>query len=238
MFGVPSRRRAAANLISWAGAIVVLLAAALSVHGQENKQDTKPDDSRRAAALAAWDRIVTVLQHPRCMNCHQDNVPRQGDERRIHIPLVVRGPKDGEEGAGEGVGAMRCRNCHNVSGNNETSGTPGGGNDTDERWRLAPLSMMWQGLSSAKLCETLQNQDLNAHMDGRKLIDHMSSPLVMWGWDPIHNPPWDPDRDQKNDPKPDPNQEPASNRTPIPMPHSEFIKLMNTWVDSGMFCPN
>jgi hypothetical protein len=213
MFGVQSRRRTAALLGSWAGAIAVLLAAALSVHGADNKQDTKPDESQKAAALAAWDRIVTVLQHPRCMNCHQENVPLQGDERRIHIPLVVRGPKDGEEGAGEGVSAMRCRNCHNVSGNNETSGTPGGGDTGKERWRLAPSSMTWQDLSSAKLCGALSNQDSNDHMNGDQLIIHMSSPLVMWGWDP------------------------GGDRTAVPMPHNEFIEQMRIWVAGKMACP-
>ncbi|HTP44063.1 MAG TPA: hypothetical protein VMJ13_05835, partial [Candidatus Acidoferrum sp.] len=91
------------------------------------------------ASLAAWDQIVTVLQNPRCLNCHQLNSPLQGDERRVHIPRVVRGPDN------HGVGAMRCGNCHNDMGNNPTSGTPGG-----LHWQLAPVSMLWQGLSSGE----------------------------------------------------------------------------------------
>jgi hypothetical protein len=229
MFGVPNRRRTAAILGSWLGAIALLLAAALAVHGEDKKQDTKPDDPRTAAALAAWDRIVTVLQHPRCMNCHQENVPLQGDERRIHIPLVVRGHTD-EKGVGSGVDAMRCSNCHNATGNNETSGTPGAVN---EAWGLAPISMQWQGQPSVKLCDMLGKWARG----GGNLMEHMDTNLVKWGWDPIHNPPWDPDRDQKNDPKPDPDREPGSKRTPIPMTHSEFMKLLNTWVVGGMACP-
>jgi hypothetical protein len=124
----------------------------------------------------------------------------------------VRGA-EGREFADQGVAAMRCRNCHNVSGNNETSGTPGGGDTDKERWRLAPLSMMWQGLSSAKLCATLKNKDLNDNMDGPTLIHHMSSPLVMWGWNP------------------------GGDRTAVPMPHDEFVKQMEIWVAGDMACP-
>jgi hypothetical protein len=209
MFGIPSRRRTAANLGSWAGAVAVLLAAALAVHGQDNKQDNKPDDPGKAVALAAWDRIVTVLQHPRCMNCHQDNVPRQGDERRIHIPLVVRGHID-DKGVGLGVDAMRCGNCHNATGNNETSGTPGA---VGEPWGLAPISMRWQGRSSAYLCDMLKDRTRNGDKDRPSLILHMSTPVVMWGWAP------------------------GGDRTRVPMPHDEFVKQMQIWVAGDMACP-
>jgi hypothetical protein len=209
MFGVPSRRRTAANLGSWAGAIAVLLAAALAVHGQENKQDNAPSVSKPDAARAAWARIVMVLQHPRCMNCHQDNVPLQGDERRIHIPLVVRGHTN-DKGVGLGVDAMRCGNCHNATGNNETSGTPGA---VGEPWGLAPISMRWQGRSSAYLCDMLKDRTRNGNRDGPSLILHMSTPVVMWAWVP------------------------GGDRTPVPMPHEEFVKQMEIWVAGDMACP-
>jgi hypothetical protein len=220
MFGVPNRRRTAANLGSLAGAIAVLLAAALAVHGQENKQDnkqaTKPDESRKAAALAAWNRIVTVLQHPRCMNCHQENVPLQGDERRIHIPLVVRGHTDKESGAGLGFDAMRCSNCHNATGNNETSGTPGAIN---KAWSLAPsapINMVWQGLSSHDLCDRFKAASLERFKKPPPdLIEHMQvESLVTWAWHP------------------------GGERTPIPMPHDEFVDQVRIWVNYGMICPD
>jgi hypothetical protein len=44
--------------------------------------------------------------------------------------------------------------------------------------------MTWQGLSSAKLYEIIQDKSLNDNMDGPALIRHMGSPLVMWGWEP------------------------------------------------------
>src|SRR5205814_10009941 len=69
--------------------------------------------------LEAWGKIATVLQHPRCLNCHQLVSPLQGDSRRPHIPHVVRGRMN------TGVPGMRCQTCHNKSGNNVTSRTPG-----------------------------------------------------------------------------------------------------------------
>src|ERR1700721_2062736 len=55
----------------------------------------------QSASLAAWGEIATVLQNPRCLNCHPLDSPPQGDSRRVHIPHVVRGADN------EGVGAPR-----------------------------------------------------------------------------------------------------------------------------------
>ena len=125
------------------------------------------------ATPASWDKIAVVLQHPRCMNCHQDNVPLQGDTRRQHIPLVLRG-KDNH-----GVSAMRCGNCHNEV-NNETSGTPGA-----PHWQLSPVTMRWQGMSSGEMCRQLTDLKRNGNRNGEALIKHMETDaLVLWGWNP------------------------------------------------------
>lgn len=164
------------------------------------------DTATRQQAVAAWGQIVKVLEHPRCLNCHQSVTPLQGDSRRTHIPLVVRGPDN------HGVGAMRCGNCHNATGNNETSGTPGAG--TPGLWQLAPLSMLWQGLSSPQLCEMLKDKTRNGNRDGAALIEHMETePLVQWAWHP------------------------GGNREPIPMAHDDFVDAMKVWVAGDMACP-
>ena len=130
--------------------------------------------SSEAQSLAAWDKVVAVLQHPRCLNCHQLESPLQGDSRREHIPHVVRGTDS------HGVGAMRCGNCHNDMGNNVTSRTPGG-----PHWQLAPTSMLWQGLSSGDLCRMLKDPARNGKRSAAQLIEHMETePLVLWGWNP------------------------------------------------------
>ncbi|MDL2401643.1 hypothetical protein [Rhizobium mayense] len=158
-----------------AGSIVLMVGLVLSPT-RNLRAEVAPTD--QLEAVAAWNQIVTVLDHPRCLNCHQAVTPLQGDSRRVHIPLVVRGPDN------HGVGAMRCGNCHNAMGNNETSGTPGAG--TPGLWQLAPISMLWQGLSSKQLCEMLKDRSGNGNRDGAALIEHMDhEPLVQWDGIPV-----------------------------------------------------
>lgn len=168
--------------------------------------ETDAKTAASPATLAAWDRVHSVLVSPRCLNCHQAVTPLQGDERRVHIPLVVRGSDS------HGVGAMRCGNCHNGSGNNETSGTPGAGGPG--LWQLAPLSMLWEGLDSGELCRMLKDRTRNGNRDGEHLIEHMETePLVLWGWHP------------------------GGDRSPPPVPHDKFVADMKIWVEGGMACP-
>jgi hypothetical protein len=157
----------------------------------------------QAESVAAWEKIATVLQHPRCLNCHQLNSPLQGDRRRPHVPHVVRGPDD------HGVSAMRCGNCHNAMGNNPTSKTPGA-----PHWALAPVSMLWRGLSVGELCRILKDPALNGQRSPEALIEHMErDPLVGWGWNPGHG------------------------LEPVPIPHKEFVDLTKVWVAGGTACP-
>src|SRR5579883_1465701 len=61
--------------------------------------------SQDSSALFA--RIATVLQSPRCLNCHTStNFPRQGDDRHAHIFFVERGPDN------RGLPWARCTSCH------------------------------------------------------------------------------------------------------------------------------
>jgi hypothetical protein len=153
--------------------------------------------------LAAWGKIVSVLQHPRCLNCHQQTSPLQGDIPHPHVPFAVRGPD------GTGAGAMHCGVCHKDFGNDPMSGTPGA-----PHWRLAPVSMVWQGLSSAELCAMLKDPKRNGGRTGDALIEHMKAePLVLWGWTP------------------------GVGRKPVPVAHSDFMTLMHQWVAGGMPCP-
>jgi len=156
-----------------------------------------------AESLAAWEKIATVLQHPRCLNCHQLDSPLQGDTRRLHVPRVVRGPDN------HGVSAMRCGNCHNEMGNNPTSRTPGA-----PHWQLAPVSMLWQGLSVGDLCRMLKDPSRNGKRTPEALIEHMATDrLVGWG------------------------RNPGEGREPAPIPHREFVDHMKAWVAGGTACP-
>lgn len=159
------------------GWLLVLGLLAVGWVGPGLTQSTPPQPANGpSAGLAAWDGIAKVLQHPRCLNCHQVDTPLQGDSRRPHIPNVVRGTDN------HGVVGMRCSNCHNETGNNPTSGVPGA-----PHWQLAPTSMQWQGLSSGDLCRALKDPERNGKRALDDLVHHMGpqgDPLVLWAWNP------------------------------------------------------
>ncbi len=155
------------------------------------------------AGLEAWPEITGVLQHPRCLNCHQADAPLQGDGR-MHIPRVQRGP------AGLGMGPMQCFNCHNAMGNNPTAGVPGA-----PHWMLAPRSSRWQGLSSAEMCAQLTDPARNGNRSDEEILEHMAEDdLVLWGW------------------------EPGADLEPVPIPHDEFVDILETWISAGTPCPS
>lgn len=157
-------------------AIVGLLAALAVMPWLSGSGLSQTPATGHAESAAAWEKIATVLQHPRCLNGHQLNAPLQGDTRRPHILRVVRGTDD------HGVGAMRCGNCHNAMGNNPTSRTPGA-----PHWALAPVAMVWQGLPTGELCRMLKDPARDGKRSPEALIEHMErDPLVGWGWNPGH----------------------------------------------------
>jgi hypothetical protein len=143
-----------------------------SIWSREAIPQTKSSD--REASIAAWALIASVLQHPRCLNCHQPNAPLHGDTPRAHSPRVVRGRDN------QGAPGMRCGSCHSERGNNEASRVPGA---TD--WKMPPRSMTWAGLSIGQLCRTLKDRRKNGGRSPRAIIKHMQDDsLVHWSWSP------------------------------------------------------
>ena len=161
--------------------------------------------SDRAASAAAFKAIVPVLRHPRCMNCHsKGDFPRQGDDSHRHTMQVRRGPD------GHGLNAVKCSTCHqehNVPGLH----TPPGAHD----WALPPpeTPMIWEGLSDRALCELFKDPRQNGHRTVEQIVEHMQTPLVVWGW------------------------RPGEGRTPVPMPFSNFLANVKTWAANGAACP-
>lgn len=167
----------------------------------------------RAQGLAAWQRVYSVLTHPRCINCHTaTDYPQQGDDRRRHISNVIRGPE------GKGVPGLNCATCHQET-NADSTGVPGGHN-----WHLAPLSMKWQDLndnplSSAAICRAITDKSKNHNLDGPGLLKHHEEEaLVLWAWNP----------GRKVD---------GSLRSLPPMSHQEFVAATRRWVEAGTPCP-
>jgi hypothetical protein len=126
------------------------------------------------SGVAAFQRIATVLNSPRCLNCHpREDRPTQGDDRHVHLMNVQRGED------GKGLAAMRCSGCHQQH-NNEAAGIPGA-----PKWRLPPRTMGWTGLSVGELCRTLLDPTKNGGRSVADLVKHMTTdPLVLWAWRP------------------------------------------------------
>lgn len=156
-------------------------------------------------SAAAFEAMVPVLHHPRCMNCHSTgDFPRQGDDSHRHTMNVRRGPE------GQGVAGLKCSTCHqdrNLVGEHMPPGAPD--------WHLPSSSeaMIWEGLSDLQLCELFKNPAQNGHRTVKQIVQHMSTPLVLWGWHP------------------------GDGRTPIPVPENEFLAKVADWASHGAACP-
>lgn len=179
-----------------AAAIAVALASAPSI--------VKAQDRSSAEAFAA---IAPVFQSPRCMNCHTNTAfPRQGDDRHRHLMNVARGAN------GHGAAAHHCATCHQRE--NSASGVPG----ADEDWRLAPLSMGWEGLSVATLCAQLLDPARNGNRSGEAVVEHLSTNLVRWAWNAGTN-------------------RGGRARAAPPLGYDAFVRLAKLWVADGAQCP-
>jgi hypothetical protein len=163
-----------------------------------------------AESQALFQQLASVIQSPRCMNCHTDAAhpfPRQGDDRHRHMFNVQRGP------LGNGAAGLHCSMCHQ-STNNAASGVPGA-----PGWHLAPLSMAWEGLSVKDICKELSDPKRNGGRNAAQLADHFAhEALVLWAWVP--------GTDHAGHP-----------RSLPPMSHEQFMAIVNRWVEGGAACP-
>ncbi|TMH67488.1 MAG: hypothetical protein E6H48_08380 [Betaproteobacteria bacterium] len=160
-------------------------------------------------ALAAFDLVRSVLQHPRCQNCHiPGDAPLQYDEGLRHAQYVMRGP------TGHGAVAMECNTCHGDSNRPASYGDrapPGAPN-----WHLPPpeTKMVFIGLTPRQLCETIKNPRMTGGKDLNTMYAHMrDDKLVAWGWNP------------------------GGNRAPAPATQAQTAAAFKTWMDAGSPCP-
>jgi len=162
-----------------------------------------------AEGARAFETVRTVLQHPRCQNCHiPGDAPLQYDQGRVHSQSVKRGVD------GKGAVGAACSTCHQATNSPAAYGTaapPGAPN-----WHLPPehMKMVFINLSSAELCGVLKNKASNGNRDLAALVEHVShDKLVLWGWDP------------------------GGRRAPVSVPHDRFVAAFKTWVAAGAPCP-
>ena len=173
--------------------------------GANDPAVTEKTDRDDAIAMAAFESIVPVLHHPRCMNCHSSgDFPRQGDDSHRHTMNVRRGLE------GQGVTGLKCSTCHqdhNLAGEHMPPGAPD--------WHLpsAREPMIWEGLNDRQLCELFKNPSQNGHRTTEEIVQHMSSPLVLWAWHP------------------------GEGRSPVPVNENQFLAKVKEWASHGAACP-
>jgi hypothetical protein len=106
---------------------------------------------------------------------------------------------------------LTCATCHRDKNGARASQPPGAPN-----WHLPPAEtpMVFEGKTPAQLCAQLRDP---AQTRGRALpalLEHVDKdPLVLWGWAP------------------------GPGRTPVPVPHADFVRAMKAWIDGGAPCP-
>jgi len=186
--------------------IALVVAAALACsHGEKASQT----GANGGDPMAAFETVKTVLQSPRCVNCHpKGDQPLQGDDSHVHLQFVTRGPD------GKGAVGLACASCHGLSNPPDSYGAhqpPG----VSTGWRLPPPEhkMVFAGMASGPLCEQLKDPKQNGGKDMAALFHHVAAdPLVLWGWAPGYG------------------------RAPVRIPHDEFVRAFKTWMDAGAPC--
>ncbi len=172
------------------------------------KTPEAPTEEEKAVSEAAFDKMMQVLTHKRCVNCHpSDNYPRQGEDSHVHRFGVQRGED------GHGVATMRCETCHQ-SENNDFSGVPGA-----PHWHLAPKSMAWQGLSRVEIAQSMLDPERNGGRSLEETVEHLTEhELVLWAWEP--------GVDAEGNPREAP-----------PVPVDEYIEAVKAWAAAGAIIP-
>ena len=187
---------------------IFVFAAACGNSSSGGSSSPRPPSITTNDGLVAFETVRTVLQHPRCQNCHPaGDAPLQGDEGLPHNQNVQRGPM------GRGMVGEECTTCHRDANPPDSYGPhspPGVAN-----WHMpAPeQKLVFVGMTPHALCEQIKDPARNGNKDAAALRRHLDEPLVTWGWTP------------------------GFGRSPIPMPREKFLAAWDTWSAAGAPCP-
>lgn len=167
---------------------------------QKSENDLSPQE--------AFDKMMTVLTHKRCVNCHPaGDQPLQGEDSHLHNFGVQRGPDN------HGVAALKCQSCHQ-SENNNFSGVPGA-----PEWSVAPKKMYWEGLTRVEIAQSMLDPSKNGGRNLDELVYHLTKhELVLWAWEP--------GIDASGEPREKP-----------PVPVDEYIEAVKAWAKAGAPIP-
>lgn len=164
--------------------------------------------SNDASNIENFNKMMDVLTHKRCVNCHpSDNIPKQGEDSHPHYFGMSRGEGN------MGFEATNCNTCHQ-SENDDYSGVPGA-----PEWSLAPASMRWEGLNRFEIAESMLDPKRNGGRSNHQTEEHLTEhALVLWAWTP--------GVDAAGNPREKP-----------PVPKDEYIKAVKAWFHDGAIIP-
>lgn len=186
----------------------ILIAAEYSNTDLQDASKTASEKEWDASSEENFDKMMAVLTHQRCVNCHpNDNVPKQGDDSHPHYFGIT--------GGGENVGfeATNCNTCHQEE-NDDFSGVPGAPD-----WALAPQSMKWEGLSRTEIAHSMLDKKRNGGRSHHEVMEHLTEhKLVLWAWEPGIN------------------AEGIAREKP-PVSKEEYIKAVKEWFEAGALIP-
>ncbi|MDF1696147.1 MAG: hypothetical protein P1U56_09960 [Saprospiraceae bacterium] len=199
------------SIFSLLAVLISLLAFSISMppdlsEGQKSELKTSPQDSSNEA----FDKMMQVLMHQRCVNCHPaGDVPIKGEDSHVTRSLGISG---GEKG--HGLKSINCQTCH-TDENNDFSGVPGA-----PHWALAPKSMAWEGKTRVEIATQMMDPKLNGGRSAKEIMEHLTEhELVLWAWDP--------GVDAEGTPR----------ETP-PVSKDEYIAAVKEWINKGAIIPN
>lgn len=168
-----------------------------------------PEAAQNTEVSAAFDKMMDVLTHKRCVNCHpSDNLPKQGEDSHPHYFDVARGADN------HGFEATNCATCHQAE-NNNYSGVPGA-----PEWSLAPSEMYWEGLSRIEIAESMMDPERNGGRTPKETLYHLTEhELVLWAWEP--------GVDASGNPREIP-----------PVSKEDYIAAVKEWFENGAVIPS
>jgi hypothetical protein len=73
--------------------------------------------------------------------------------------------------------------------------------------------MVFEKRTPGQLCRQLKDPEKNGGRTPAQIIEHLKTPLVVWGWNP------------------------GEGRAAVPMAYDAFIGKMTEWVEKGAACP-
>ncbi len=175
---------------------------------KELEEKTENEVTDRAKSLEGFDKMMQVLTHKRCVNCHPaGDRPHQGEDSHVHNFNVQRGASN------FGAPAFNCNTCHHEE-NNDIAGVPGA-----PEWSLAPREMAWEGLSRVEIARSMMDPEINGNRDLEHVVEHLTEhELVLWAWNP--------GVDNEGNPREKP-----------PVSKEDYIAAVKQWAENGAVIP-